>query len=59
LPDNSLLILFPGGIQAVLVQQHLAVLGPHLPRLPGNLCIDSVSEIGIEGGLIETREFLV
>jgi hypothetical protein len=27
--------------------------------LPGNLCIDSVSEIGIEGGLIETWEFLV
>jgi len=54
--DQEFLVLRVGRVQTVFVQQDLAVIHPHGPSVPGNVLIDALAEIVIEGRLVETRQ---
>src|SRR5208337_351370 len=53
------LILLARRIQAVLVQQHLAEVHPHAPRLLRNIFVDLSPQIGVEWGFVQTGEFFL
>src|SRR5206468_706606 len=50
--NDYFLILAAGGIEAVLVQQHLAELRPLLPGLLGDILVDFLAKVGVEGRLL-------
>ena len=45
------------GLEPVFVEQHLGVLGPHLPRLSTYSLIDFLSQFSIKRGFIQAGEF--
>jgi len=55
--DQELLRLGLPGLQAVFIEQHLGVLGPHLPRLGAHVLIDLLPQLGIKRGLIQAGQF--
>src|ERR1700676_3793723 len=55
--NDSLLILPASGIEAILVQQHLAELRPTSPRFLGGVIVNLLSEFRGERGLIQTWKF--
>jgi len=57
--DDRGLVFLPRRIQAVFVEQHLAVLHPHLSRHPGRHLIDFLPQFGIERRLIQARKFFL
>jgi hypothetical protein len=44
-------------LQAIFIEQHLGVLGPHLPGLGAHIFIDLLPQFGIERGFIQAGEF--
>jgi hypothetical protein len=55
--DQKLLRLGFPRLQAVFIQQHLGVLGPHLPGLSAHVFIDLLSQFGVERGFIQAGKF--
>jgi|SRR5450755_3108877 hypothetical protein len=53
------LVFTTGGIQAVFIQKHFAEFGPASPSLAGDLIVDFVPQVGIEGRLVQTWQFFV
>src|ERR1700721_17726 len=56
--DDDFLILLTGWVQAIFVEQHLAVLHPLTPRLLRDVIVNLLSEIAVEGRLGEAGQFL-
>src|SRR5215469_3082594 len=56
---DDFLILLAGGVEAIFVEDHLAELGPLLPGSGRNIVVDLLSELGVEGRLVETGELLL
>src|SRR5581483_7367381 len=58
--DKELLRLGRPGLQTVLVQQHLLAFHPLVPRCFGDVLVDLLAKLGVEGWLVETLHlFLV
>jgi len=57
--DDDLLILAAGGVEAVLVEEHLAEFGPLIPGLLGDVVVDFLAERVVEGRLGESGELLL
>ena len=55
--DKELLRLRLPWLEPVLVEQHLGVLGPHLPGLSAHVFIDLLPQFGIERGFIQAGKF--
>src|SRR3981189_1841820 len=52
------LILLARRVQAIFVQQHLAIFHPLAPRLLRDLFVDLFSQVAVERRLWEPRQFL-
>src|SRR5271167_5178978 len=52
--DQDLLVLPVGGIQPVFVQDHLAVLAPHLPGFFRDVFINPPTQFRIERRLVQS-----
>jgi hypothetical protein len=55
--NQELLGFRPPGLQAVFIQEHFGVLGPHTPRFSADVVINLLSEWGIKGRFIQARQF--
>src|SRR5271156_2557869 len=55
--DDDFLIFAAGRVQAVFVEQHLAVFGPQAPRFLGYVVVDFAAEVVVKGRLVEPRQF--
>jgi hypothetical protein len=55
---DDFLILLARGVQAIFVEQHLAVFRPLIPGFLRDLVVDSLSQVGAEGRLGERGQFL-
>src|ERR1700722_6883864 len=55
---DRFLIFAAGRVQAIFVEQHFAELDPAIPRLLGNVVINFLAKIGVEGRFIEAGELL-
>ena len=55
--DQDLLVLAVGGIQPVFVQEHLAMLAPHLPGFLRDVFINSLAQFRVERRLVQSRHF--
>ena len=55
---DDFLILLAGGVQAIFVEQHFAVLHPLAPRLLRDMVIDLFPQFAVEWRLGKTRQFL-
>src|SRR5690348_3334244 len=56
---QKLLRLRSPRLQSILVQQHLLVLGPVVPRLLGHVVVDLPAKIVVKRRLIQTLQFLL
>src|SRR5512146_222448 len=56
--DDEVLVVFLPGLQAVLVEQHLHVIGPALPCLLADVVVDPLAERRVKGGLVESFHLL-
>jgi two-component system, NarL family, response regulator LiaR len=55
--DQELLRFGLPWLQAIFIEQHLGVLGPHLPGLRAHAFIDLLSQFGVERGFIQAGKF--
>ena len=55
--DEELLGFLGTGLEAVLVEEHLLALHPFAPGLGGDVLVDLLTEVGVEGGFVETFHF--
>ena len=55
--DEELLGFRLPRLEPVFIQQHLGVLGPHLPRLGAHVFIDLLPQFGVERGFIQAGKF--
>src|SRR6266853_5797373 len=55
---DDFLILLARRVQAIFVQQHLAMFHPLAPRLLRDLFVDLFSQVAVEGRLREPGQFL-
>ena len=56
---DDFLIFAASGVQAVFIEQHFAMLHPHLPGLLGDIFVDLLAEFVVERRLVETGELFV
>src|SRR5271169_1253463 len=57
--NDDFLILLARRVQAIFVEQHLAVFHPLAPRLLRHMFIDLFSQVAVERRLGEPRQFLL
>jgi hypothetical protein len=57
--DYHFLVLSSGGIQAVLIEQHLAELRPLVPSLLRHVLVDLLAQFSVEGRLFESGKLLL
>ena len=55
--DKKLLRLGLPGLEPIFIEQHLGVLGPHLPRFGAYVFIDLLPQFGVERGFIQAGKF--
>src|ERR1035441_9068325 len=55
---DDFLVLLARGVQAIFVEQHLAVLHPLAPRLLRDIFVDFFSQVAVEWRLGESGQFL-
>src|SRR5258707_10175981 len=56
--NNDFLVFAAGGVEAVLVQHHLAEFGPLVPGFLRHAVIDFLAEFGIKRRLVEAGQLL-
>jgi len=56
--DDDFLVLLAGGVEAIFVEQHLAMLHPLAPRLLRDVVVDFFSEVAVERRLGKAGQFL-
>src|SRR4029077_4512818 len=57
--DYDFLVFAARGVQAILVEHHLAELGPLVPGFLRHVVIDFLAEFGIKGRLVEAGQLLL
>jgi hypothetical protein len=55
--DEELLGFFGPGLEAVLVEEHLLALDPFAPGFLGDVLVDLLAEVGVEGRFVEAFHF--
>src|SRR3981081_2300773 len=55
---NNFLILAAGWVQTVLIEQHLAMLGPHAPGLLRDIFVNLLAKLIVKRGFVQARQFL-
>ena len=55
--DKELLRFRLPRLQAIFIEQHLGVLGPHAPRLGAYVFINLLSQFSIERGFVQAGKF--
>jgi len=59
LPHDYLLILFARRVETVLIEQHLAELRPLIPGFLGDVLVDLLAQVSIEGWLGQSGQLFL
>jgi len=57
LTNNYFLVFTPRRIQAILVEQHFAMLAPHSPGFLGHVLVNLLPQLIIEWWFLQARQF--